>query len=428
MTLARRGAAGKAWTPVEEAPVRILMISWEYPPMRVGGIAAALEGLAPALARAGVEVHVITCGDAGGPPEETPAPHLHIHRVSVQGHANDFIHWVHLLNEQIAARAEALLQDFARAERRRKKRIPTVLHVHDWLGLFAARVLKYSFRLPMVATIHATEFGRNSGVWTDTQRYINQCEYDLQYEAWRVIVCSAFMRGEVEFALGTPWDKMDVVYNGVTLGTFDFPFPEAERAAFRGRFAAPWEKIVYFIGRMVHEKGAQVLIDALPRVRAQYHDAKLVIAGGGNRGHLEDQAWRLGVAGQVYFTGRVSDEDRDRLYRIADVAVYPSLYEPFGIVALEAMAARAPVVVSNAGGLAEVVEHGHTGTTTYAGNPDSLAWGIVRVLTHPEHARWMADNAYERCRTVFSWDRIAHQTREIYERVWAEYLHSSFKP
>jgi glycosyltransferase involved in cell wall biosynthesis len=396
--------------------------------MRVGGIAAALEGLAPALARAGVEVHVLTCGAAGGPPEENPAPGLYLHRVLVDSPANDFIHWVHLLNEKLAERGDALLADWARAEKRRKVKTPTVIHVHDWLGLFAGRALKYTHRTPMVATIHATEFGRNAGIRTPIQHYINQCEYDLQYESWRVIVCSAFMRGEVEYALGTPWEKLDVIYNGVETAVFDFEFDGIERAAFRSRFALPNEKLIFFIGRMVHEKGAQVLIDALPRVRAQYHDAKLVIAGGGARGHLEAQAAALGVSDHVYFTGRVSDEDRDRLYKVADVAVYPSLYEPFGIVALEAMAARVPVVVSNAGGLAEVVEHGTSGITTYAGNPDSLAWGIVRQLKDPGHARWMADNAFERCRTVFPWDRIAEQTRDVYGRIWAEYLTSSFKP
>jgi glycosyltransferase involved in cell wall biosynthesis len=123
----------------------------------------------------------------------------------------------------------------------------------------------------------------------------------------------------------------------------------------------------------------------------------------------------------VYFTGRVSDVDRDRLYKVADVAVYPSLYEPFGIVALEAMAAHTPVVVSNAGGFTEVVEHDVTGTVTYAGDAESLAWGIVRVLKNPDFARRMGDAAYERCRMVFNWDTIAAQTKAVYDRVQAEY-------
>ena len=386
--------------------------------MRVGGIAAALEGLCPALARAGIEVHVVTSGSAGGDLDEEQAENLFIHRVLVEEPSNDFVHWVHLLNAQMERRADALIQGWL-GDPAEKER-PLLLHVHDWLGLFAGRALKQRHRLPLLSTIHATEFGRNDGIHTDIQRYINECEWQLQYESWRVIVCSGFMKGEVEHALGAPPAKIDIIYNGVDTGKFDFTFEGEERQRFRDRFAAPNEKILFFIGRPVREKGAQVLIEALGRVRFQYHDAKLVIAGGGERGHLEQQARYMGIAPHVYFAGRVSDVDRDRLYKVADVAVYPSLYEPFGIVALEAMAARVPVVVSDAGGLREVVEPDISCTVAYLGNPDSLAWGIVRVLKDPDGARRMADAAYQRCRTIFNWDILAQQTETVYQRVWEE--------
>lgn len=407
--------------------MRVLMLTWEYPPMRVGGIAAALEGLSPALARQGIEVHVVTCGAAGGEADEKQAENLFIHRVTVDEPSKDFIHWVHLLNDNMEARAALLLDDWAAdAAKPRKKKIPTLLHSHDWLGLFSGRALKRRYRLPFISTIHATEFGRNDGIHTEMQKYINKCEWDLQWESWRVIVCSAFMRGEVEYALKTPFEKIDVIYNGVETGGFDFPFAGAERQGFRDRFAAPNEKIVFFIGRMVREKGAQMLIEALPRLRFQYHDAKLVIAGGGDRTHLENLARYTGMIRHVYFTGRVSDADRDKLYRVADVAVYPSLYEPFGIVALEAMAAKVPVVVSNAGGLPEVVQHDVTGTLTYNGDPDSLAWGVARALKNPDFARRMADAAFERVQKTFNWNVIAEQTKAVYARVWEEYKANEF--
>jgi glycosyltransferase involved in cell wall biosynthesis len=219
---------------------------------------------------------------------------------------------------------------------------------------------------------------------------------------------------------------MDIIYNGVTTNHVSSVLEPDELQAFRNRYAAPNEKILFFIGRMVREKGAQVLIEAMPRVRAQYYGAKLVIAGGGERGHLEGLANFLGVGPHVLFTGRVSDEDRDRLYQVADVGVYPSLYEPFGIVALEAMAARVPVVVSDAGGLKEVVRHDVSGTVTYAGDPDSLAWGIVRVLKNPEYARILAENAYLRCQTVFNWNVLAEETAAVYNRVHDEYKASAW--
>jgi glycosyltransferase involved in cell wall biosynthesis len=413
-----------AETQGEQVILRVVMLSWEYPPMRVGGIAAALEGLAPALAKTGIEVHVVTAGSAGGAADEEQAENLFIHRVDVEGDTKDFIHWVHLLNAEMERRADALISGWLAEPKKKQK--PIVLHVHDWLGLFAGRALKNRYTLPLISTIHATEFGRNNGIHTEIQRYINKCEWDLQWESWRVIVCSQFMKGEVEYALQTPSDKIDILYNGVAADMFEFPFEGDERAAFRARFAAPNEKIIFFIGRMVREKGAQVLIESLTRVRYQYHDAKLVIAGGGQREHLEQLARYLGIGPHVYFTGRVSDADRDRLYKIADVAVYPSLYEPFGIVALEAMARPCPVVVSDAGGLPEVVQHDITGTVTFLNNPDSLAWGITRVLKNPDFAQNMAGMAYQRVYNVFNWDRIAKQTSEVYNRVWSEYVGSDF--
>ena len=273
----------------------------------------------------------------------------------------------------------------------------------------------------MVGTIHATEFGRNDGIHTDVNRYINSVEWQLSHEAWRVIVCSHFMRGEVGHALHTPWDKVDIIYNGVAADKFDFAFPSTEAAAFRGRFARPNERIVMFVGRGVREKGCQVLIDAFPIVRSMYHDVKLVIAGGGQRLHLIEQAQWMGVSSQTLFTGFIPDEDLLRLYKVADVACFPSLYEPFGIVALEAMAAKTPVVVSDAGGLPEVVEAGISGTVTQSNNPKSLADGIVRVLKDSGYARYMAENARERIGTLFNWDRIAEQTTHVYNRVWTEY-------
>lgn len=405
--------------------MRAILLSWEYPPMRVGGIAAALEGLAPALARAGVETHVVTCGDSGGAPEENPEPNLYLHRVTVSEPSDNFVHWVHLLNDKLDERADALIREWQKKEARKKNKTPILIHVHDWLGQFAGIALKHRYKLPMLSTIHATEFGRNGGIRTEGQRYINRCEWELASESWRVIVCSDFMRGEVEYALGVPWDKMDVLPNGVEARVFEGLEGDAWWS-FRRRYAADNEKIVFFIGRPVHEKGAHVLVQALPRVRARGVNAKLVIAGGGVRGHLEALAGQLGMWPHVYFTGRVSDQDRDNLYQVADVAVFPSLYEPFGIVALEAMAAHTPVVVSDAGGLAEVVEHNITGTTTFKGDPDSLAWGIARAVNDPGHSRWMAQNAYERVETIFNWDVIAADTKAVYTRVWDEYKASGW--
>jgi len=399
------------------------MLSWEYPPKIVGGIARHVEEIAWALARRGEEVHVVTCEFPGAPAEETYNG-VHIHRVVPYTPTDNFIHWVHQLNAAMRDRADALLREWTAGRTPLKQRPQTdgiLLHAHDWLAHFSATALKHQFHVPLIATIHATEFGRNQGIHSDINRYINSIEWQLAYEAWRVIVCSGFMKGEVEYALQAPPDKIDIIYNGIHAEKFDFPFPDDEAAAFRAQYAAPEEKLLFFVGRLVREKGAHILIEALPKVRAQYHDAKLILVGGGYRDHLVQLANHLGVARHVYFTGFVPDDALLRLYKVIDVACYPSLYEPFGIVALEAMAAGVPVVVSDAGGLREIVEHDVTGTVTWANNSDSLTWGIVRVLKDPDQARWMAENAKRRVRDTFNWDRIADQTRAVYARVWEEF-------
>ncbi len=413
--------------------MRVLMLSWEYPPKIVGGIARHVEELAWAMTkRPGMEVHVVTCDYPGAAAEEV-IDGVHVHRVApydAPGGHRDFVHWVHQLNAAMHDRADTILREWLKPKRsggarqdpkKLKAKDGIILHAHDWLTYFSAIRLKYAYKLPLVATIHATEYGRNKGIHNDIQRYINGIETELCTEAWRVIVCSNFMQREVEKALYTPWDKMDVIYNGINAAKFDFEFSPEERQQFRDNYSAPNEKILMFVGRGVPEKGAQVLIDALPRVRANYHDTKLVICGGGYRQHLVDQAFAIGMGQHVYFTGFIPDDALLKMYKSADIACFPSIYEPFGIVALEAMAAKTPVVVSDAGGLPEVVEADVSGTVTWAGSADSLAWGILRLLHNPNFAKWMADNAYERAKAMFDWDLIADQTCGVYDRVWGEY-------
>ena len=406
--------------------MRVIMLTWEYPPKIVGGIARHAYDLAHALVKQDIEVHVITCEHPNAAAEEVEDG-IFLYRVTPQGQANDFIHWVQLLNDAMLARADELIPTLldgpgldktghARASE------PLLLHAHDWLAHFAGAALKHKYHLPLVATIHATEHGRNNGISGPVQEYINSVEWNLQNEAWRVIVCTEFMKRECEHALYTPWDKMDVIYNGVDASKFQLPdFPAEEKAAFRAKYAAPEEKIVFFVGRMVREKGVQILIEALPKVRWGYHDTKLLICGGGHRDHLVNLASYLGMERHVYFAGFVPDDDLMKIYQVIDIACFPSLYEPFGIVALEGMAAHVPVVVSDAGGLPEVVENGVTGITTYAGNPNSLADGLLRALHEPQTVKRMSDEAYQRVLTVFNWDVIATQTIAVFDRVWREY-------
>ena len=412
--------------------MRIIMVSWEFPPKIVGGISRHVYDLSVALTKLGHQVYVVTAEHPGAPSEEV-VEGICVYRVAPEGPTNDFIHWVHRLNDAMFARADALLESLvepvvAKPKGKNAKSKsgtqsePIVIHAHDWLAYFSASALKHKYRIPLVATIHATEYGRNNGISGPTQTYISSIEWELQREAWRVIVCSEFMKRECAHALQAPFDKMDVIYNGVDPKKFQIDSSASELALFRSQFAAPEEKIVFFVGRLVREKGVQVLIEALPKIRWGYHDTKLLIVGGGYRDHLVNLAHYVSMERHVYFTGFVPDSDLLKIYKIADIACFPSLYEPFGIVALEAMAARVPVVVSDAGGLPEVVQDQVSGTTTYAGNPNSLADGILSVLHQPARAVQLAEVAYQRVLTLFNWNLIAGQTVETYDRVWKEHV------
>ena len=377
-----------------------------------------MHDLSQQLVRQGIEVHVVTKETPLAPDEEVESSGVHVHRVHLEQQPNDFIHEIQLLNDATDRRVRRLLEDWRRGGE------PTIFHAHDWLSLDAARELKYEYMLPMVATVHATEEGRNGGIHNDMQGYIHEQEYWLTYEAWRVIVCSEYMRREVMRSFNCPFDKTDVIYNGVDAGKFAFEWAPGERESWRAKFALPEEKIVLYVGRFVREKGIHVLLDAASAVLAQQPNTKFVIVGGGMREKYERFVNWYGLGEKVVFTGFMAGRNLFSMYRIADAAVFPSLYEPFGIVALEAMASDAPVVASDTGGLPEVVLHDKTGTLSYAGDPASLAWAVLQVLQDPARAARLNDAAKARLHTDFDWARIASQTIEVYNRTWNEFLKS----
>ena len=394
------------------------MLSWEYPPRIVGGISPHVSDLSKQLVARGIETHVVTKETPLAPDEEVDANGVHVHRVHLAETPNDFLHEIQLLNIATDVRVRKLLEDW------RPGGEPTIFHAHDWLSLDAARELKYEYKLPFIATIHATESGRYGGIFNDTSKYIHEQEYWLTYEAWRIIVCSEFMRGEVERLFNVPCDKIDVIHNGVDAAKFEFQWSDADRAAHRAKLALPTEKIVMYVGRFVREKGIHVLLNAANAVLAEEPHTKFLIVGGGHRERFEKFVEWAGLKEKVLFTGFMANRALHMLYRCADVAVFPSLYEPFGIVALEGMAAGAPVVSSDAGGLREIVLHDVTGTLSFVNDPGSLAWGILRVLRNPEMAKQMSQNARRRLYDEFDWGHIAERTIGVYKRCWEEFLDS----
>ena len=274
--------------------------------------------------------------------------------------------------------------------------------------------IKNSYNIPIVATIHATEAGRNSGIHDETQRYINDTEWMLTYEASEVIVNSNYMKNELQRLFGLPYEKINVVPNGVNLNLFN----GVERDYnFRRRFAMDNEKIILFMGRLVYEKGIQHLISAMPKILNGYHDSKLVICGkGGMIDELKAQVNAMGISNKVYFAGYMNGKDVQKMYKAADVAVFPSTYEPFGIVALEAMLSENPIVVSDIGGLNEIVQHRENGMKSYAGNPNSIADSILELLYDHKLCADITKKAKNKVRNEYNWNKIAQDTHFTYQK------------
>lgn len=397
--------------------MRILMLSWEYPPKVVGGIARHVHDLAIALVKNEVEVDVITCGAQGAAEFEVDEG-VNIHRISMNNPvAPDFLTWVLQLNLNLVEEANKL---------RINEKKYDLIHAHDWLVAYAGKNLKHSWHIPLVSTIHATEYGRNNGLHNELQRYISNVEWWLGYESWRVIACSLYMEEELKRIFQTPGDKLRVIPNGVYSN--EFQNTNIDPAKIRSRYSAPEEKVIFHIGRIVREKGLGVLLEAMPRVLEVEPRVKLIIAGKGPYlDELRHRAYQLGIYNRIYFTGYIDDNTRNALFQCADVAVFPSLYEPFGIVALEGMAAGTPVVVSDTGGMSEIVKHGVNGLKAYTNNVISLADNIIWALQHPDHTLQMKRKAMEDIETLYNWERIALKTRDVYQQVLDEFISSPWR-
>jgi glycogen(starch) synthase len=287
-----------------------------------------------------------------------------------------------------------------------------VIHAHDWLVTHTAVTLRDHLGIPLVATIHATEAGRHQGWLPDEMnRCIHSVEWWLGHEASRVLVCSGYMRWEVSRLLELPPEKVEVIPNGVDAPVWQAP--AAEVAAARARFAGDGP-LLGFAGRLVYEKGVQHLVSALPELRYRHPGLRVVIAGDGpHRAELQDETRRLRLDRAVSFAGFVGD-DLPATLAATDAMVVPSIYEPFGMVALEAAAAGAPLAVAATGGLAEIVEPGVTGVTFPAKNPDALADAVSTLLSDEPAAKKMAAKARAMVKTRYGWSAIARRTADSY--------------
>jgi glycosyltransferase involved in cell wall biosynthesis len=392
--------------------MRVLLISWEYPPYVVGGMGKHVAELVPVLSglpamEGRLSVDVLTTRYAGGLYEEASSPFLTVHRVDAPpldplDHYNSVVAG----NQSLIERAEQLAQRHAY----------DLIHIHDWLVAKVGIVLKHRWKVPLVTTIHATERGRHQGhLSSETSSQIDRMEWQCSFEAWRVIACSDFMRQELQNYFGLPSDKIVVIPNGIDLAKGE-RCAEEKRVALQQRYAPQGEHLLLYVGRIVYEKGLHVLIRAMPRLLAAYPQTRLLVAGK-NGERYWPLAYELNVERSINFLGYISDEERDCLYTLVDAAVFPSLYEPFGIVALEAMAAGTSVIVSSIGGLAEVVRHLENGLTVLPNDPLSIAWAVDRLFSDPVAADRRRRQALQDVVERYSWRQIANQTVAFYHGI-----------
>ncbi|MCD6088372.1 glycosyltransferase family 4 protein [Candidatus Bathyarchaeota archaeon] len=383
--------------------MRICMLTWEFPPRIVGGIARHCLGLSKALAKLGHEVYVVTLEFPGTPLFED-VDGVKVYRVLIElGHPN-FIIWTfifnHFMEKKVAELSRSVKFD--------------VIHIHDWLTAEAGVSSKHFLNKSLVSTVHSTEVGRSQGLHNPDSFLIDGIEWWMTYEAKQVIVCSNSVKWELESHFNLPHDKITVIPNGVEISNFNL---NINREEVKRRYGIkPNERIVLFIGRLVPQKGVDTLIKAVPLIIQRHRDIKILIAGDGwSRTYLEELAKSMGLGDHVRFLGFISDWELADLMVAADVLVIPSVYEPFGIVALEGMAAGTPVVATNIGGLSEIIEHDRTGVLVYPRNPESIAWGVNRVLSDHKYADWLVRNARKKVLEAYSWEEIAKRTVEVYE-------------
>ena len=388
--------------------MRILHLSWEYPPVVYGGLGRHVHALAENQAARGDDVVVITQA-ANGHEGDSLVNGVRVIRVvrdapDVADWRERFIEWTFGFNVAVARAGIRLARTWR----------PDVVHGHDWLVAQAAVLVREAAQVPFVLTVHATESGRRAGdLTTDLARDIDSTEDWGVRHADVVVVCSDYMRDEVAKLFGGAARGVTVIPNGIDPD--EWRTTDSRRRTMRRRYGSP---LVVFAGRLEVEKGVQTLIDAMPGLRRAIPGVRAVVIGeGGAEADLRAQARRRRLGDAITFLGYVSEADLRALVAAADVAVVPSLYEPFGFVALEAIVLGAPLVAASTGGLATIVTDGQTGWQFAPGDAGQLAAAVGEALSDPREARRRAARARADVLARYGWPTIAEQTDAVYRGV-----------
>ncbi|HEY2421425.1 MAG TPA: glycosyltransferase family 4 protein [Neobacillus sp.] len=379
--------------------LKILLLSWEFPPNVVGGLSRHVYGLSVKLAEMGHVVHVLTT-EKGNLPSFEQIEGVNVHRVKpLNDYDDDFLNWIGGLNIAFAFKVEKLAAEIEF----------DLIHAHDWLVGSAAIALKEILFIPLLSTIHATEHGRNNGIHNEMQQFIHNKEQQLMAESEQLIVCSHFMKENVASIFHIKEAEITVISNGidpfqVVLDPLDI-IPNCK-----------YKKYIFSIGRIVKEKGFETLIEAAAIVKEKEQDFFFVIVG---KGPMLDTYRRQiidrNLEKQITFVGYLPDQQRNALIYGCELAVFPSLYEPFGIVALETMILGKPTIVSDTGGLKGIVKHLQTGLLMVPGNAKSLLDQVDFLMNNPQTAVEIGSRGMQVVKSMYGWKRIASETSRVME-------------
>jgi glycosyltransferase involved in cell wall biosynthesis len=409
--------------------MRIGFFVWEYPPRLVGGLGTYAEYITHEFIELGHDVSVFTLNSGDLKTTEVVGG-VEVHRPMIVNASNVFPVFVtddlKKWGSNIKMFNDIFIYNVLSASKfinqliKKEGCIFDVACVHDWLSSIAGLIVKNETAIPLIFHVHSTEWGRSGGGGSSV---ISHLESSTSEAADEIITVSHTMRDDL-VRHGWPQPKINVVWNGVDPEKYDPERSKRENVeGIREKYGIPedWNMIL-FLGRLTWVKSIVNLVQAMPSILEEYPKSKLVILGKGEeQKDITEMASRLGIEQNVIFRfDFVPEEERILHYAAADVCVFPSVYEPFGIVSLEAMSMSKPVVVGGRGTVGfreQVVPSGpdQNGVHVNGEDPSDISWGIKEVLMDPDRSKSWGANGRKRVLEYFTWRKAAEQTIRIYE-------------
>jgi glycogen(starch) synthase len=409
--------------------LRIGFFVWEYPPALVGGLGTYAEYITREFVSMGNDVTVFTLNPGNLKTREI-IKGVEVHRPLIADASNifpmfvidDLKKWgtnIRLFNDIFIYNILSATK-FINSTLKKEGCHYDVVCVHDWLSSIAGIIVKNETKVPMAFHVHSTEWGRAGGQGSEVVSYL---EWETAQRSDRIITVSHAMHEDLA-RHGWPKSKVSVVWNGVDPEYYNPNNIKTEEVeAIRSKCGIkPDEKMLLFLGRLTWVKGVRNLVQAMPTVLEEYPDTKLVILGKGEQQNdIVETASRLGISDKIVCRFEfVPEKERILHYAAADACIFPSTYEPFGIVSLEAMAMAKPIIVGAQGVVGfreQVVSCGpdQNGVHVNGGNSADIAWGIKEVLSDTSRAEKWGNNGRKRVLQYFTWRKVAEQTLQIYE-------------